>query len=130
MPRVSADARARILEGFVLEAVGVDPNGRTVFEKKRAIRRDEMRHATAAPEMAVQPEATIHGEDHPITSLFEFAVLRRNARHQRVPVSCRPRLPARSPEQPLRPCRGTAHRSAATTAGSATSRTNRSPCFR
>lgn len=127
MPRVSADARARILEWFVLESVGVDPNGRAVVEKKRAIRRDEMRHATAAPQMAVQPEAAIHGEDHPVTSLFEFPVPRWNARHPRVPVSCRLRLPPRSPEQPGPPFRGTARRSAATTAGSATSRTNRSP---
>jgi hypothetical protein len=28
-----------------------------------------MRHATAAPQVAVQPEAAVHGEDHPVTSL-------------------------------------------------------------
>jgi hypothetical protein len=33
-----------------------------------------MCHATPLPHVAVEPEAAVHGVDHPVATLLEFAV--------------------------------------------------------
>lgn len=74
VPRVLSSTRPRILEGFELKPLGRKPNVPTIGEKAFSISRDQMRHRVTLPAMTVQPEATVHCEDHPVTTTREFAV--------------------------------------------------------
>ena len=79
VPGFAPDASTWILERFELQSVGGKANCATVGEKKVSVRRDQMRHGMTLPAMTVQPEATVHREDHPITAMREFSVSWRGA---------------------------------------------------
>jgi len=102
MPGIAADTRAGILEWLELQAVGSDAHDSTVFEQQRLIGRDEVRHPATLPQMPVQPEAAIHGVDHPVTAVTELAIGRGDqcVLHTRRDITDRPPRPLRSPAQP------------------------------
>lgn len=77
MPRIPAQARSRIFQRFELQSVRGEPHFPAVREQALAVSRDEMRHRVPFPSMAVQPQSTIHGVDHPVESASELAVRRR-----------------------------------------------------
>lgn len=98
MPRVAPDAGARILQRLVLESGRIEADRVAVRQEEGAIGRDEVGERAAQPDVAVQPEAAVDREDHPVAAAGEFSNgwdERRNARHARVPLSCRRRLPER-----------------------------------
>jgi hypothetical protein len=74
VPGVAADARARILERLVLETASREAYGTPILEESLAVGGNEMRHALAAPEVAMQPESAIHGVDHSVPAPLEFEV--------------------------------------------------------
>jgi len=47
-------------------------DGASVGEQQLAIGRDEVRHSSILPQMAMEPQPTIHGVDHSIAELFEL----------------------------------------------------------
>ena len=81
MPGVAPDSSARILEWLELEPVFPQTDGSAVIEEELAIGRDEVREAFSLPQVAMEPEATIHGVDHSIAELFEFFKRRRDVGH-------------------------------------------------
>lgn len=74
MPRCASHSGSRILEWFVLETRLGNSDATAVLEQTFAIRRYQVRHRTPLPDVTVQPEAAVHGVDHPFTSRAEFAV--------------------------------------------------------
>lgn len=80
MPRIAANASPGILERFVLQALGGDADGLAVLKQERLVRGDEMRHASALPEMAVKPESAIHCVNHPVAPLFKLPKMQHAAR--------------------------------------------------
>jgi hypothetical protein len=76
VPGVAADAGAGILERLVLETASWKTDGASVLEESLAVGGDEMRHSLAAPDVAMQPESTIHSVDHSVSASREFEVRR------------------------------------------------------
>lgn len=74
MPRITPHAGPRILERFVLEASGGQPNGAAIFDKALSIGGDQMRHRAPFPKVAVQPEPAVHRVHHSFASRCEFTV--------------------------------------------------------
>lgn len=74
MPGVTTQPGARILEWFELESLRREANRATIGQEAFAIGRNQMRHRVTFPPMAVQPEATVHREDHPISAANELTV--------------------------------------------------------
>lgn len=65
MPRIVARSSARIFQRLVLETCLRKADGVTIVDQPIAIGGDKVRHGTALPHVAVQPEAAFHREDHP-----------------------------------------------------------------
>ena len=76
MPRVATLPGARILERLELQASGGQSRFRPVGEQERTVGGYQVRHRPPFPEMPVQPEAAVHGVDHPLASRRELAVNR------------------------------------------------------
>jgi hypothetical protein len=74
VPGIATHSGTRILERLVLQSPGGEADGASVLEESLAIGGDEMRHPLAAPDMPVQPEASIHRVNHPIPALLELEV--------------------------------------------------------
>jgi hypothetical protein len=74
MPGITTFAGARVLQGLVLQSLLGNSDVLAEYEKQRLVSRHEMCHGPAFPHVPVQPEATIHGVDHSITTPLEFAV--------------------------------------------------------
>ena len=74
MPRVPPEPCARVLERLELQALLGEADSPAILEQPRAVGGDEMCHATPLPHVAVEPEAAVHGVDHPVAALLEFAV--------------------------------------------------------
>ena len=72
MPGVAPDSGAGILQGLELESVVGQTDGAAIGEQQLAIGRHQVRHPSSLPQVAMQPEAAIHGVDHPIAKLFEL----------------------------------------------------------
>jgi len=76
VPRIPPDARARIFQRFELEAGLTEPDGRAKSEQPLTIGRDEVRHLTPFPDMAVQPQTAIHRVNHPGTAGSKLSIFR------------------------------------------------------
>lgn len=83
MPRVTSDTGARILQWLELQPFSWKADRTAVLEQAIAVRRNEMCHWPAKPDMAMEPQPAIHGVDHPIAPVRELAVLRKCAPHRR-----------------------------------------------
>ena len=73
MPCVSAKSRPRIFQWLELEPFGREPDLTPVRKEAFAVCRNEVCHRVTLPSMAVQPESTIHREDHPVDAAGELA---------------------------------------------------------
>lgn len=73
MPRIATNARSRILERFVLEALGWYPHLPAVGKQAFAVGRHEVGHLASLPDVSVKPEAARHGVDHPFATRAKFA---------------------------------------------------------
>ena len=78
MPRIASKTGSWVLQRLELKPVWGKPDLATIGEQSNTVRRDEMRHRVAFPDMAVQPQPAIHRENHPVSATFEFAVYRRD----------------------------------------------------
>lgn len=76
MPRIPTQTRSRIFQRLELQSVRGESHAPPVCQQPLAIRRDQVRHWMSLPAMAVQPQPTVHGEDHPVESATELAVHR------------------------------------------------------
>jgi hypothetical protein len=86
MPGLTPNARARILERFVLETFGRKPNFATVVQQSLTIGGYQMRHGLPPVQVPVQPQAAIHGERHSRFSVIELAIpLRQRTPRQSLP---------------------------------------------
>lgn len=74
MPGVASDARPRVFERLELKAGFWQADRAPVLEEALPVSRYEVRHLTPLPHVAVEPEATVHRVDHPITTLRELDV--------------------------------------------------------
>ena len=74
MPCVASKARPWILEGLELQSLCRQANRAPICEESLSIGRHQVCHGVALPSVTVQPEAAVHGEDHPISSMVELAV--------------------------------------------------------
>jgi hypothetical protein len=75
MPGVGSDTCARILERLELKAGFWQADRTSVFQEALPVGRYEVRHPAPLPHVPVQPEATVHRVDHPITTLRELDVI-------------------------------------------------------
>lgn len=72
MPGLAAFAGAWILERLFLESLVRQPGPAPPREQAFAVRGDKVRHASAEPDVAVEPEAAVHRVDHPVATSREF----------------------------------------------------------
>jgi|SRR5688572_15729351 len=73
MPGLAPDARARVLERLLLESLVRQADLPAPGQEALAIRRHEVRHWPAKPDVAVEPEPPVHRVDHPVATSREFA---------------------------------------------------------
>ena len=73
MPGITTDAGARILEGLELKSLGRYSGAASVGEESLPVRGNQVRQRPSLPHMPMEPEAAIHGKDHPIAPRPEFA---------------------------------------------------------
>ena len=81
MPCVAAEARPWILERLELQSFCRQANRTSICEEALSIGRHQVCHWVTLPSVTVQPEAAVHGEDHPISSIVELAVHQCNFSH-------------------------------------------------
>src|SRR5690242_16250514 len=74
VPRVPADAGARIFQRLELEPAFRQPHVMSIPEQSLTIRGDQMRHRSSLPDVAVQPEPAVHRVDHSVSTAREFTV--------------------------------------------------------
>jgi hypothetical protein len=74
VPSLTTLAGSWILERFVLESRSRNSDLFAIRQQERAVRRDQMRHRPALPDMTVHPQPAIHGVDHPCSARLELAV--------------------------------------------------------
>ena len=73
MPCVSAKSCSRVFQWLELESFGGESDVTPIGQEAFAVCRDEVRHRVTLPSMAVQPESTVHCEDHPIETAAKLA---------------------------------------------------------
>jgi len=76
MPRITADARARVLQRFELETALPEPERLAESEQPLTISGDEVRHLAPFPDVAVQPQAAVHRVNHPGTAGPKLSIFR------------------------------------------------------
>jgi len=76
MPCVAPEARPWILKGLELQSFRRQANRASICKESLPIGRHQVCHGVALPSVTVKPEAAVHGEDHPISSMPELAVHR------------------------------------------------------
>lgn len=64
---------------MILQTLGGNPDARAPRQQSVAVGRYEMRHRATQPDVTVQPEPTVHRENHSIASLLKLTPLE----HQR-----------------------------------------------
>ena len=74
MPCIASDACSRILERLELQAGDGQTNNAAIFDQAFAIARDEVCHGTTLPNMAMEPEPSIHRVDHSLASKSELTI--------------------------------------------------------
>src|SRR6185437_11758122 len=72
VPRIALHAGARVLEWFVLEVFRLKPGSAPIGQELLAIGGDQVRHRAPLPDMAVQPESTVHRVQHAVQLFLEF----------------------------------------------------------
>jgi len=72
MPCVAAKSGSRVFQWLELEPFGRKPDLTPVGEEPFAVGRNEVCHRVTLPPMAVQPESTVHGENHPVEAAAEL----------------------------------------------------------
>jgi hypothetical protein len=72
VPRFADLSRPWVLERLVLQALGRQSHARAVREQSRAIGRHEVRHGPALPNVAMEPETTVHSVDHSLPARREL----------------------------------------------------------
>lgn len=65
MPRVASHSGAGIFKWFELESRGRDADRRTIPQKTLAVGGYQVGHRPSLPHMPMQPEAALHGVNHP-----------------------------------------------------------------
>ena len=93
MPCVASNTRAGVLQWLVLQPFRWNTDGSPILEQELPVRRDEVRHRPAEPDMAMEPQPAIHGVDHPIAPARELAILGNCAPHGRASLTGRRRRP-------------------------------------
>ena len=73
MPCVSAKSGSRVFQWLELEPFGRKPDLTPVGKEPFAVCRNEVCHRVTLPSMAVQPESTVHCEDHPVEAAAKLA---------------------------------------------------------
>jgi hypothetical protein len=73
VPGVAPFQCARILQALELQTLFGQAKSSTVGQETIAIRRDHVRHRSALPYVAVEPESTIHCVDHTLAAAGELA---------------------------------------------------------
>ena len=128
MPGVASFASPWVFEGFVLEALRRETGEGSVLEEPGLVGGYEVRHVSSLPPMAMQPQAALHGVDHPFATRDEFAVwwcLDAAFDHPAKATGRRPRR-LESPVQPARRRRKTSSTDVGTTRDASPSQTSRS----
>jgi hypothetical protein len=74
MPCIAPDACSRILERLELQAGGGQTNNAAIFDQAFAIARDKVCHGATLPNMAMEPEPSIHRVDHPLASKCKLTI--------------------------------------------------------
>jgi hypothetical protein len=74
MPCIPTLASARILEGLELEPFGGNTYPLSIGQQECSIGRDQMRHGPSLPDVAVHPQAAVHGVDHSGSTRDELAI--------------------------------------------------------
>ena len=74
MPCLTPKTRPWVLEWLVLQAGCRDANDLPIGEQLFFVCGDEMCHGPAFPHMAMHPQATIHGVNHPLTPTLELSI--------------------------------------------------------
>ena len=74
MPRVTANARAWVLQRFVLKTGDRKTDGAAVLDQSLSVGGDEVSHRSAFPDMAVEPETAFHRVDHPLAAKRKLTV--------------------------------------------------------
>lgn len=95
MPRGAPNTGARVLQWLELQPFARKARRPAVLEQEFAVCRNEVCHRAAEPDMAMKPQPTIHGVDHPVAPARELAVLGSCAPHRRAPLTDRRRRPPR-----------------------------------
>ena len=72
MPRITTHTVARILEWVMLQAFIPHADPTTPGEQEVSIGRNEVREMAPEPEVAMEPETTTHGVDHPRPAIGEL----------------------------------------------------------
>jgi len=73
MPRVSTKSCSRVFQWLELQPFRRKPDLATESEQAFTICRNEVCHRVTFPSMAVEPESTVHCEDHSVEAIAEFA---------------------------------------------------------
>ena len=73
MPCVSPQPRSWVFQWLELESFGGESDLTPIGQEALAVCRNEMRHRVTFPSMAVEPESTIHCEDHPVEAAAKLA---------------------------------------------------------
>lgn len=66
MPSFAPLSGARVFERMILKTLRWNPHAPSPSKQTFAIRRDQVRHLTSQPDVAVQPETAVHRVNHPI----------------------------------------------------------------
>ena len=75
MPGITPDPGAGILQWLELQPAFRQTHCASIPDQPFSVRRDEVRHFAPLPHMTVQPQATVHGVDHPLATLHELDVV-------------------------------------------------------
>ena len=73
VPCISAKSGSRVFQWLELEPFGREPDRAPVGKEAFAVCRNKMGHRVTLPSMTVEPESTVHCEDHPVEAVAEFA---------------------------------------------------------
>lgn len=74
VPRVATFSSARIAQRLELQPCLGQAGFGTICQQSGAISRHEVRHRAPFPDVAMQPEATLHGMDHPVAARGKLAI--------------------------------------------------------
>jgi hypothetical protein len=65
---VSPDTSSRVFQRLELEVIGRQASLSPIFEQPLTVGRHEMRHRRPPPDVTMEPQASLHREDHPVAA--------------------------------------------------------------